>query len=252
MSRPCFRRPPLQSGRSIFYDTSPFSSYPVDFKYINRCTCQDLYALTKCEGTYLNIANKTLGGPLHPLRLLDLGDLFVAGPVVSTLAPYTDTLASIVGAPLDLLHLVVGVRLGPLALCAPPHHGQGHHWSLTEVGSTLRRGSLDRRLLQPSRGWSFVLLFCPTAWWGSGHSTLIPRRGICVGSFSGRVLGDLCRRRGNCGSRRGLLRGSLPHSGLTHDSCFRWPRAQNGARVNIRGSAAKIPFKYNQTGIISS
>ena len=135
MSRPCFRRPPLQSGRSIFYDTSPFSSYPVDFKYINRCTCQDLYALTKCEGTYLNIANKTLGGPLHPLRLLDLGDLFVAGPVVSTLAPYTDTLASIVGAPLDLFHLVVGVRLGPLALCAPPHHGQGHHWSLTEVGS---------------------------------------------------------------------------------------------------------------------
>jgi len=72
------------------------------------------------EITYLNLIDKTLGGPLHPLRLLDLGDLFMASLVVSTLAPYIEMLASVMGAPLDQLHLVVGVRLGPLALCASP------------------------------------------------------------------------------------------------------------------------------------
>jgi hypothetical protein len=157
----------------------------VDFKYISKCTCQDLCALTKSEVTYLNLADKTFGGPLHPVCLLDLGDLFMAGPVVSTLAPNIDMLASIVGAPLDLFHLIVRVCL--------------HHWPLTKDRSTLRCSSLDMRLPYPSRGWSSVPLFCPTTRWGIGCSALIPRRGVCVDPFSGWVLGS-----------------SLPHGGLPH------------------------------------
>ena len=76
----------------------------------------------KCEITYLNFVDEALGGALHPFRLFDLGDLLMAGQVVPTLTPYTDMLATIVGTPLDLFHLVVGGRLGPLALYASPNH----------------------------------------------------------------------------------------------------------------------------------
>ena len=68
-----------------------------------------------------------LGGPLHPIRLIDFGDFFMTSPVVPTLMPDIDMLAPVVGAPLDLIHFIVGVRLGPFALCTPPYHGRGHH-----------------------------------------------------------------------------------------------------------------------------
>jgi len=41
----------------------------------------------KYDITYPNLIDKKLGCALHPLRLLNLGDLLMAGPVVSTLAP---------------------------------------------------------------------------------------------------------------------------------------------------------------------
>jgi len=62
--------------------------------------------------------DKALGGPFHSLRLFDFGDLLVASPVVPTLTPDINMLAPIMGMPLDLLHFVVGARLGLLALGA--------------------------------------------------------------------------------------------------------------------------------------
>jgi len=106
----------------------------------------------KHEITYLNLVDKALGSVLHSLRILDLGDLLMAGLVVPTLAPYIDVLATIVGAPLDLLHLIDGDRISLLALCATPNHGRGHHRILTLVRSTLLRGSLYGWLLHPSMG----------------------------------------------------------------------------------------------------
>jgi len=49
--------------------------------------------------TYLNFTDEPLGSALYPLCLLDLGDLLVAGPMVPTLAPYVNVLATIVGTP---------------------------------------------------------------------------------------------------------------------------------------------------------
>ena len=187
----------------------------------------------KREITYLNLADEALGGTLHPLRLLNLGDLLMAGLVVPTLPSYIDTLATVMGAPLDLRHLVVGDRLGPLALCASPNHVRGHHRTLTMVGSTLLRGSFHGRLLHPSRGWSPVLLFCHTARWGCSRCNIVPYRGTYVGPFSGRVLGDPQHHRGSSGLGHGLLRGSLPHGGLPAGHWLRWPRAQNSIGVNI-------------------
>ena len=117
----------------------------------------------KCEITYLNLVDEALGSALHSLRLLDLGDLLMAGLVVLTMVPYIDVLATIVGAPLDLFHFIVGGRLSFLALCATPNHDRGHHRTITMVRSTLLRGSLYGRLLHRSRGWSPVLLFPHTA-----------------------------------------------------------------------------------------
>jgi len=96
----------------------------------------------KCETTYLNFATEALGSALYPLRLLDLGDLFVTSPVVSTLAPYIDVLVAIVGTRLDLLHFIVGGRLSFLALCATPNHSNRYHRTLTSVRSAVLRGSL--------------------------------------------------------------------------------------------------------------
>ena len=49
--------------------------------------------------TYLNLVDEALDSTLHSLCLLDLGDLLMGGPVVPTLAPYIDVLATIMGAP---------------------------------------------------------------------------------------------------------------------------------------------------------
>jgi hypothetical protein len=113
------------------------------------------------EVAYLNLVDKPLGGPLDPLRLFDLGNFFVASPVVPMLVPHIDMLAPVVGTPLDLLDLIISVRLGPLALYGPLHHGRGRHWPLTKVESAFRRYSVDRWLLHPSRGWSSDLF---TTW----------------------------------------------------------------------------------------
>ena len=153
----------------------------------------------------------------------------MASPVVPTLAPHIDMVASIVGTPLDLPHLIVGVRLGPLALCAPPHHGRGHHWPLTKVGSAFRCSSLDRWLLHPSRGWSSDLFSRLTAWWGSGRSTLFPGQGVCISSFPGQVLGDFFSCPSGHGLSYRLLCGSLPQGGLPYGALISWPRAQYGS-----------------------
>jgi len=57
--------------------------------------------------THLNFFNEPLSSALYPCRLLSLGELFMAGPVVPTLAPHVNMLATIVGMPLDLLHLII-------------------------------------------------------------------------------------------------------------------------------------------------
>ena len=159
----------------------------------------------KCEITYLNLVDEALGSALHSLRLLDLGDLLMAGLVVLTMVPYIDVLATIVGAPLDLFHFIVGGRLSFLALCATPNHDRGHHRTITMVRSTLLRGSLYGRLLHRSRGWSPVLIFPHTARWGSPCSFITPCRGARVGLFWGRVLGDPLHRRDSNGPCHGLL-----------------------------------------------
>jgi hypothetical protein len=145
----------------------------------------------KCEITYLNLVDEALGSALHSLRLLDLGDLLMAGLVVLTMVPYIDVLATIVGAPLDLFHFIVGDRLSLLALCATPNHGRGYHRTLTMVRSTLLRGSLYRSrrwspiLLHRSRGWSLVLLFPHTARRGSPCGSITPCRRAHLSPVSG-------------------------------------------------------------------
>jgi len=79
----------------------------------------------KREITYLNLVDEELGSALHSLRLLNLDDLLMVGRVVPRLAPYIDVLATIVGAPLDLFHFVVGDRLSLLAFCATPTTVEG-------------------------------------------------------------------------------------------------------------------------------
>ena len=190
---------------------------------------------TECEITYINLVGKTLGDPLHPLRLLDLSDLFVAGPVVPTLLPHIDMLASVAGAPLDLIHLTVGVRLGPLlptmveGIIGPlPRSGTPSGAAASIGGPSTRAG--DGALFSSSA----------TLLGGGVPVPLIPYRGVYVGPFSGRFFGNLLRRRGSGRLHHGLLRGCLPHGGLPHNNWFRWPQAQNDAGVNIRGGAAKF------------
>ena len=88
----------------------------------------------KCEITYLNLVDEALGGTLHPLRILDLSDHLMASPVVPTLTPYIDMLGTVVGAPLDLFHLVIGDRLGPLALDTSPTTVEGIMGPLPRLG----------------------------------------------------------------------------------------------------------------------
>jgi len=157
-----------------------------------------------------------LGSALHPLRLLGLSDLLVAGPVIPALAPYINVLATVVGTPLDFLHFIIRSRLGLLALCTTPNHGNGYHWTLTPARGALQRGSLRR-------GWSWVPLFfsrrgrrdlvfllhhaargrCPCG-------LIAPCRGACPGLVLGRaLLGNLYRSR-NCGLLAdGLLGGII-------------------------------------------
>jgi len=74
----------------------------------------------KHKNTYLDFFDEPLGSALYSGRLLGLGELFVTNDVVPTLAPHENVLATILGAPLDLLHLIVRGRLGLLTLRATP------------------------------------------------------------------------------------------------------------------------------------
>ena len=95
----------------------------------------------KCETTYLNLTDEALGTALYPLCLLDLGDLLIADPVVPMLVPYVDVLATIVGMPLDLLHLIIRGRLALGAPPATPSHSIGYHRTLTSARGALWCGS---------------------------------------------------------------------------------------------------------------
>ena len=100
---------------------------------------------------HFNFIDKLLGSLLHSFRLLDLGVLLVASPVVSTLTPHINMLAPIAGTPLDLLHFIVGACLGLLALGAPPHQSRSRHWPFPKVGRPLRYPGFNGRLRHPSR-----------------------------------------------------------------------------------------------------
>jgi hypothetical protein len=58
-------------------------------------------------GTYLHFTDEVFGGSFHPVYLLDLSDLLMVIPVVSTLAPDINMLAPVTRIPLDLFHLLV-------------------------------------------------------------------------------------------------------------------------------------------------
>ena len=87
---------------------------------------QYIHTPAEYKTTHLNFINEPLSSALYPRRLLGLGDLLVAGPVVPTLAPHVNMLATIIGAPLDLLHFIIGGRLGLLAFRATPSRGNGY------------------------------------------------------------------------------------------------------------------------------
>jgi len=101
-----------------------------------------MHIAAEYETTHLNFTNEPLSSALYPRRLLGLGDILVADPVVPALVPYVNVLATIVGTPLDLLHLAIGGRLGLLAFCATPSHGNGYQRTLTPARGALQHGSL--------------------------------------------------------------------------------------------------------------
>ena len=103
---------------------------------------QYIHTPAEYKTTHLNFINEPLSSTLYPRRLLGLGDLLVAGPVVPTLAPYVNVLATITGTSVDFLHFVIGGRLSLLALRATPSHGNRYHRTLTPARGALWRGSL--------------------------------------------------------------------------------------------------------------
>jgi hypothetical protein len=98
---------------------------------------QYTHILAEYKTTYLDFVDEPLGSALYPCRLLGLGELFVTDEVVPTSAPHKNVLATIMGAPLDLFHFVIGGCPGLLALRATPSHGHGYHWTLTSARGAL-------------------------------------------------------------------------------------------------------------------
>jgi hypothetical protein len=107
---------------------------------MNKPQCK--HTLAEYKTTYLDFIDEPLGSALYPRRLLGLYELLVAGPVIPTLAPHVNMLATIVGAPLDLLHFIIGGRLGLLALRATPSGGNRYQRTLTPARGALRCRSL--------------------------------------------------------------------------------------------------------------
>jgi len=145
-----------------------------------------IYTQAKYKTTHLNFINKPLSSALHPHHLFGLGDLLVAGPVVPTLAPYVNVLATIMGMPLDFLHFVIGGRLSLLAFCAAPSHGNRYHRTLTCVGITAGVG--DGALLSST---------------GAGDGTLCPSSATLLGGGVPAVASSLA----------GVLALALPRAG---------------------------------------
>ena len=141
---------------------------------------QYIHTPAEHKTTHLNFINKPLSSALYPLGLLGLGNLLVAGPVVPKLAPHINMLATIVGAPLDFLHFIIGGRLGPLVLHATPSHGNGYQRTLTPARGAFWRGSLRW-------GWSWGPLFF--RWRGVG--TLSPSSATLLGGVSSPLVGVL-------------------------------------------------------------
>jgi hypothetical protein len=72
---------------------------------------------------YLHFTNKTLGDTFHPLHLLHLSNLLMAGLVFSTLVHNINVLTSVMWVPLDFFHFIVGGWRGLFILDIAPSHG---------------------------------------------------------------------------------------------------------------------------------
>jgi len=116
-----------------------------NYTYCEANKQQYIHILAKHKNTYLDFFDEPFGSALYSGHLLGLGELFVTDEVVPALAPHENVLATILGAPLDLLHLVVGGHLGLLALCATPSRGNRYHRTLTPTTGALWQRSLRPR-----------------------------------------------------------------------------------------------------------
>jgi hypothetical protein len=88
----------------------------------------DAYKLRATQKTtYLNLIHEPLRCALHPRGLLRLREFFMTNEVVPSLAPHVNVLTTILGTTLDLLHFIVGGRLGLLALRTTPGRGRRNH-----------------------------------------------------------------------------------------------------------------------------
>jgi len=164
-----------------------------------------IYTPAEYKTTHLNFIDEVLGSTLFPLRLLSFGDLLMAGPVVPTLAPYVNMLATIMGTPLDFLHFVIRCRSSLLAFCATPSHGNRYHRTLTSVRRALLRGShrwsqrWGPAFFNWSRGRDCVSLFCHAARGRSPCGSITACWGARPGSTTSRVLVGHLHRSSNSG-----------------------------------------------------
>jgi hypothetical protein len=94
-----------------------------NYMYCETNKQQNINIWAKHNTTYLDIINKPLGSAIYPCRLLGLGDFFVTDKMVPTLAPHVNVFTTIIRAPLDLVHFIVGGRRGFLALSATSGRG---------------------------------------------------------------------------------------------------------------------------------
>ena len=174
----------------------------------------------------------------------------MAGPVVPTLAPHVNVLATIVGTPLDLLHFVIRGGLGLGASLATPSYCNGYHWTLTSARGALRCGSLRRDWswfpLFFSRGGRDLVSLLRNAARGRRPRCLItPCRGPRPGLVSSQALfGGYCH-----GHNRGLLHGLLAAGlvgGILVSNCrLGCSQVGNVARINIRGRTNKEEIMQN-------
>jgi len=162
--------------------------------------------------------------------------------VIPALVPHIHVLAAITGTTFNLLHLVVGGRLGFLLnRRIAPGSSRRHYWPPGQTrGSCSRSGPCSGRrgdfaLLGGRRGWGSPLPFCGVRRGRCPCSLLSPGRATRRGRCRGRgLLGAHrhgCSRRLLCGLRRRVF-GSAGR--LTR------PLAGGMAGVDIRRRAKRI------------